>query len=232
MSKVIIITGTRKGIGRYLSEYYLKKGMIVCGCSRGESDLKHDNYYHYCLDVSDEKAVVSMVKKVYQKFNHIDYLLNNAGIASMNHCFLTPLSVVENIFKTNVYGTFLFCREVGKVMSKNKFGRIINFTTVASPLNLAGEAVYAASKTAIEKLTEILAKEFGENSITVNSIGPSPIKTDLIKNVGKEKLDTLLSNQAIHDFGSFRDVSNVIDFYIKDESGMISGQTLYLGGVF
>jgi len=124
--KVMIITGTRKGIGRYLSEYYLDKNFIVIGCSRSESDLKHENYEHFCLDVSDEKAVKKMISATSKKYNKIDYLINNAGIASMNHSLLTPLSVVEKVFKTNVFGTFLFCREVGKIMAKNKFGRIIN----------------------------------------------------------------------------------------------------------
>jgi len=187
--KVMIITGTRKGIGRYLAEYYLEREFIVIGCSGAITDLKHENYDHFCLDVSDEIKVKKMVSWIVGKYKKIDYLINNAGIASMNHSLLTPLSIVEKIFKTNVFGTFLFCRETAKIMSKNKFGRIINFTSVASPLNLSGEAIYAASKSAIEKLTMILAKEFGNNGITVNAIGPSPIKTDLIKNVGEEKLN-------------------------------------------
>jgi len=232
MNKVIVITGTRKGIGRYLTEYYLKKNMTVIGCSRSETDLVNTNYKHFCLDVSDEKAVRKMVYSISKQYGKIDYLINNAGIASMNHSLLTPLSVVEKIFKTNVFGTFVFCREVAKVMSRNKFGRIINFSTVAVPLNLEGEAIYAASKSAIEKLTKILAKEFGNNGITVNAIGPSPIKTDLIKNVDEKKLKKLLSMQAISAFGSFEDISNIADFYFSDNSKMISGQILYIGGVF
>jgi 3-oxoacyl-[acyl-carrier protein] reductase len=232
MNKVMVITGTRKGIGRYLAEYYLDKGMIVCGCSRGESDLEHENYEHFCLDVADEKAVKKMVSAIAKKYKRIDYLINNAGIASMNHSFLTPLSVMEKVFQTNVFGSFLFCREVGKIMAKNKFGRIVNFTTVASPLDLEGEAIYAASKAAVEKLTTILAKEFGQNGITVNAIGPSPIKTDLIKNVGEEKLNALLNKQAIKSFGQFEDVSNIIEFYLNENSKMITGQILYIGGVF
>ena len=182
--------------------------------------------------MADEKAVKKMVSSISKNNGKIDYLINNAGIASMNHSFLTPLSVVEKIFKTNVFGTFVFCREVGKVMSRNKFGRIVNFTTVAAPLNIDGEAIYAASKSAVEKLTMILAKEFGDHEITVNALGPSPIKTDLIKNVGEEKLNKLISQQAIAKFGSFKDVSNIIDFYLSDDSKMVSGQILYIGGVF
>ena len=232
MNKVIIITGSRQGIGRYLTEYYLEKGYILIGCDLFETDLKHKNYEHYCLDVADEKAVKKMVSGISKEYKRIDFLINNAGVASMNHSLLTPLSTVEKVFRTNVYGTFLFCREVAKIMSRNKFGRIINFSSVAVPLDLEGEAIYAASKAAIEKLTTILSKEFGKSGITVNAIGPSPIRTALIKNVGEIKLDNLLKQQAISKFGSFHDVANVIDFYISQKSDMITGQILYLGGVF
>jgi 3-oxoacyl-[acyl-carrier protein] reductase len=229
--RVMIITGTRKGIGRYLSEYYLNKDFIVIGCSRSESDLKHKNYEHFCLDVADEKAVKKMISAISKKYKKIDYLINNAGIASMNHSLLTPLSVVEKVFKTNVFGTFVFCREVAKVMSKMKFGRIINFATVATPLKLEGESVYAASKAAIESFTKILAKEFAPYKITVNAIGPTPIYTDLIKNVPQEKMDALLNMQTIKRYGKFEDISNVIDFFISDKSNFITGQVIFLGGV-
>jgi len=230
-NKIILITGTRKGIGRYLSEYYLEKGFVVIGCSRGESDLSDPRYEHFCIDVADERAVVEMVAEVRKRHGKIDYLLNNAGIAAMNHSLLTPLSVVERIFRTNVFGTFLFCREVGKVMAKSKAGRIVNFATVATPLKLDGESAYAASKAAIVSLTQVLAREFAPFNITVNALGPTPVYTDLIRNVPKEKMERLLQMQTIQRFGTFEDISNVLDFFLQDGSQFITGQVIYLGGV-
>jgi 3-oxoacyl-[acyl-carrier protein] reductase len=227
----LIITGTRKGIGRYLCEYYLEKGYSISGCSREESDLKHPHYTHYCLDVADEKAVQKMVSSVAKAVGCIDGLINNAGIAAMNHSFLTPLSVMEKIFATNVFGTFLFCREVGKVMAKYKKGRIINFATVATPIKLEGESAYAASKAAVENMTQIMAKEFAPFGVTVNAVAPTPVLTDLIRYVPKDKMDALLNRQAIKRFGEMDDISNVIDFYLNEKSGFITGQVLYLGGV-
>ena len=90
------------------------------------------------------------------------------------------------------------------MMQKNKFGRIINFSTVAVPLNLEGEVIYAASKAAVTSLTKILAKEFASFGITVNAIGPTPIKTDLIKSVPDEKIKKLINAQAIKRFGSLK----------------------------
>ena len=116
-------------------------------------------------------------------------------------------------------------------MKKNRYGRIVNFATIATPLKLEGEAIYAASKAGVISLTQILARELADFGITVNAIGPTPIQTDLIRSVPKEKLDAVINRQAIHRFGELRDVSNVIDFFIRPESDFVTGQVIYLGGV-
>lgn len=228
---VMVITGTRKGIGRYLAEHYTSAGWHVAGCSRQESDLSHENYEHHMLDVADESAVKRMIMAVGRSQGRLDVLLNNAGIASMNHVLLTPKSTVSRIFETNVFGSFVFCREAAKVMAPRKWGRIVNFATVATPLKLEGEAAYAASKAAVVSLTEILARELSPMGITVNAVGPTPVATDLVATVPKEKMDALLDRQAIRRFGEMRDVLNVVEFLIRDESDFVTGQTIYLGGV-
>ena len=232
MDRVIIITGTRKGIGKYLAEQYLAEGDYVYGGSRRECDIKHERYSHTRLDVSDETAVIEFVRNVYKEHKRIDILINNAGMASMNHVLLTPKATAERVFNTNFMGTFLMSRECAKYMIKKKQGRIINYSTVAVALNLQGELVYSSSKAAIEQLTRVLAGEIGESGITVNAVGPTPVDTDLIKNVPENKIEELKSRQCIKRLGTFEDVKNVIDFYLKPESNFITGQTIYLGGVF
>ena len=229
---IILITGSRKGIGYQLVQFYLNIGYIVIGCSRSESEVNHDNYTHYTLDVSDEEKVSMMFSDIRKNFGKLDVLINNAGMASLNHSLLTPVSTVKKLFDTNFLGTFIVSRQAVKLMQKNKFGRIINFSTVAVPLNLEGEAIYASSKAAIEQFTKIFSKEVSTMGVTVNLIGPTPIQTDLIKAVPKAKIDELLNQQAINRLGEFEDVINVIDFFIKRESNFITGQTIYLGGVF
>ncbi|RXJ81105.1 SDR family NAD(P)-dependent oxidoreductase [Arcobacter sp. F2176] len=231
MSQIIVITGTSKGIGQALANYYLENGEIVIGCSRAESSINHENYRHFSLEVNDEKAVIKMVRTVKKEFGKIDILLNNAGMASMNHILTTSVSSVEKIFATNFLGTFIFTREVAKVMMKQKYGRVVNYTTVASALRLEGEAIYAASKAAIENFTQTSAKELTPFNITVNAIGPTPVQTDLIKAVPKDKIDELLAKQTIKRFGQFDDIKNVIDFFISKKSDFITGQIIYLGGV-
>jgi 3-oxoacyl-[acyl-carrier protein] reductase len=229
--RIVVITGTSRGIGRGLAEHFLKAGDTVCGCSRSAATLKHRRYEHFELEIADEKAVVAMVREVVRRHGRIDALLNNAGIAAMNHALLTPAAVAHQIMATNFHGTFLFCREVAKAMVRRKVGRIVNFTTVATPLRLEGEALYAASKAAVESFTQVLARELGATGVTVNALGPTPVPTDLIKNVPAAKMEALLARQAIRRLGTVADVANVVEFFLSERSEFVTGQVLYLGGV-
>jgi 3-oxoacyl-[acyl-carrier protein] reductase len=227
----LLITGARKGIGRGLVEYYLGRGFRVFGCSREASDLAADRYQHIIADVGDEGSVKHMMSAIRTACGRLDFLLNNAGIASMNHFMLTPATTLERVLKTNVEGTFLVTREAARLMQKRKFGRVVNFTSVAVPLKLEGESVYAASKAAVISLTEVLARELGPLGITVNAIGPTPVRTDLIRGIPEKKMDALIARQAIARYGEIDDIANVVDFFLSPRSGFVTGQVVYLGGV-
>ncbi|MFJ7005103.1 SDR family NAD(P)-dependent oxidoreductase [Pseudomonas putida] len=175
---VTLIAGTRKGIGKFLVEYYVARGHQVVGCSRSDIDWELPGYRHFVADVTDEATAKTIFSHLRRDYGRLDNLINNAGIASMNHTMLTPLSTVEQILDTNVVGSFLFAREAAKLMSTRKYGRIVNFTTVATPLKLEGEAIYAASKAAVKSLTEVMARELAAFGITVNAVGPTPIETE------------------------------------------------------
>ncbi|NNF28294.1 MAG: SDR family oxidoreductase, partial [Gemmatimonadetes bacterium] len=205
--RVALVTGARKGIGRHLVEHLLALGWHVAGCSRKSSDLEHPDYRHYEADVGDEKGAKAVFRRVRKDMGRLDALINNAGIAGMNHALLTPVDAVERIMRTNVVGTFLYAREAAKMMQKTG-GRIVNFSTVAVPLALEGEAAYAASKAAVESLTRVLAKELGPMGITVNAVGPTPVDTDLIRGVPEEKIHALVARQAIGRLGRYEDVTN------------------------
>lgn len=229
--QIILITGTRKGIGQFLAKHYLAKGHIVIGCSRGESSITDARYRHYVADVSSEVDVKNMLREVRREFEKVDVLINNAGIASMNHFMLTPVETIQKVLSTNLVGTYLFSREAAKLMKKGGGGSIVTFSTVAVPLRLEGEAIYAASKAAVVNLTQVMSKELAEWNIRVNAIGPTPIETDLIKAVPKDKIQSLIDKQAIKRLGTYEDVSNVVDFFISPGSTFITGQVVYLGGV-
>jgi 3-oxoacyl-[acyl-carrier protein] reductase len=230
-TEVVCITGTSKGIGAYLAEHFSKAGYLVEGCSRSTVESSLENYHHNIVDVTDENQVKRTLMDIERRHQRLDILINNAGIASMNHILLTPVGVIEKILATNFLGTFLFCREAAKIMRKRRYGRIVNFSTVAVPLRLEGEAIYAASKSAVVTFTQILAKEVASFGITCNVIQPSPIETDLIRNVPKEKIEHIIQQLTIKRLGKFEDIANVVDFYVRRESDYITGQVITLGGI-
>lgn len=229
--QVMLITGTRKGIGRHLAEYYASKGYIVEGCSRGDPDWGAENYTHHNVDVANENQVKAMISNVAKRHGRLDIVINNAAIASMNHVLLTPAATANRMFEVNFTGTMLVCRDAAKVMMRRRYGRIVNFTTIVAPIALAGEAVYAASKSAVVTLTRILAFELGQWGITCNSFGATPIMTDMIRGVPQEKIDDVVKNLAIKRLGTYEDCANACDFFIRPESDNITGQVLYLGGI-
>ena len=226
----ILITGTRKGIGRDLALYFLKKKYIVFGCSRGPSSINNSNYLHFEADISDEKSIKNIFLKIRKNYNRLDVLINNAGLASMNHTLLTPLSKTKEIINTNFVGTFLVSREAAKLMKKKKYGRIINMTTVGTQMKLEGEAIYTASKSAVENLTIVMSREFANYGVTVNALGPTPTYTDLIKFVPEEKINNIMSNLAFNRLTEIKDITNVLEFFILKNSDYITGQIIYLGG--
>jgi len=230
-SKTVLITGSRKGLGRALAEHYLAAGWFVVGCSRKECTWSHENYRHFLCDVADPAQVRALVVAAEKESGGLYALINNAGIASMNALLLTPTETARRIFETNTLGTFHLLQEVGKRMCKRKAGRIVNFSSIAAPLDLEGEAVYAASKAAVVSLTQVAAREFGSMGVTVNAVGPTAISTDLISGVPKEKLDRLREHQSIPREGSAADVAQVVDFFLDPASDFITGQVVYLGGI-
>ncbi len=230
-NNVMLITGTSKGIGKYLAHYYIERGFQVIGCSRSLADYNFENYRHFCLDITDEKKVKEMFSAISKDYGRLEVLINNAAIMATNHALLTPLLTAQDILNVNVGGTFLLCREAAKIMRKNNFGRIINFTSISSILKVEGESIYAASKAAVVTLSQILARELAAFNITVNVVGPNPIQTDILASLSQNKIQEVVNRQAIKRYGEFRDVSNVIDFFIKPESDFITGQVIFLGGI-
>lgn len=228
----MLITGTRKSIGKYLTKYYVKKGFKVIGCSRSNIDFELDNYQHFCLDVSDEHAVKEMFSHIRKTYSRLDVLINNAGIASMNYALLIPLKEAQNILNTNFVGAFLFCREAVKLMKRNKFGRIVNFSSIHIPLGTVGTSMYGASKASMEQFSKVLAREVFQFGITINVLSLSVVKNSgmaksLLDKAVLKILELTISKSQL----DFKDVAHAVDFFISEKSNMVTNQTLYLGGV-
>lgn len=229
---IVVITGTHKGIGYNLARYYIDKGYTVIGCSRHSSPIAHEGYRHFVVDVREEEQVDHFAKQVRKEFGRIDALINNAGVAAMNHFMMTPIATARNLMEVNYLGSLTCIRAFVSMLKKSEHPRVVNFSTVAVPFYLEGEMAYSSSKAAVESMTKVLAKELAVFHITLNAIGPTPIRTDLTAKVPEEKLNKILELQAIPRFGEFEDIINVIDFYLQPESDFITGQVIYLGGVY
>jgi 3-oxoacyl-[acyl-carrier protein] reductase len=230
MSRRVLITGTTRGLGQFLAEHYLAAGDLVIGCGRSDASVRHERYTHQALDVTDEAAVRKLTANIRQDFGGLDVLINNAGVASMNAIALTPLSAARRVVETNFISAVALTHAAIRLMRHSKAGRIVNISTIAVPLRLEGEAIYAASKSALEMFTRVAARELGSMGITCNAVGPSVVRTRLTEGVPQEKLDRLVRAQAIQTMAVPADVANVIDFFLRPESRLVTGQVVYLGG--
>jgi 3-oxoacyl-[acyl-carrier protein] reductase len=226
----ILVTGTTAGLGRSIAEHYLALGDLVMGCGRGEPSISHDCYAHFQADVTSEAEVARLFVEVRKHAGSLNALINNAGVAAMNAVALMPASSVRRVIDTNVVGAVLVTHGALRLFRRNALARIVNISSIAVPLRLEGEAVYAASKSALETFTRILAKEVGPLGITCNAVGPSVLPTRLTRNVAPEKLQRLIRAQAVPREGTDADVTNVIDFFLREESSFVTGQVVYLGG--
>jgi 3-oxoacyl-[acyl-carrier protein] reductase len=222
-----LIAGTSAGLGRALAERLLSDGWTVHGFARGPQELTHAHFAAHVVDVTDEAAVRSAVAAIAEG-GRIDLLVNNAGAASMNALLLTPGSVAEQLMRVNYLGTFHCLQAVGKVMVRQRAGRIINLTTVAVPLSLEGEAAYVASKAAVEALTKVAAKELAHSGVVVSAVGFGPIDTALTRAVPKAAL-AKINNAIGRPEGTT--MAQAVDFILAHMHTAEGGQVAYLGKI-
>lgn len=230
---VALVTGTRAGVGRHVAQYLVKCGYAVVGCSRKPPDWDAGTarYAHFEIDVTSEDQVKKLFGEITRRFGRLDVVINNAGVASMNHVLLTPVTSLRKMLDTHVGGTLMVSREAALLMRKRKAGRIINLSSVAVPLNYEGQAAYVASKAAVEALSRVMATELREFGITVNVIGPGPTPTDMIRGVPKAKLEKMTKLFPRQRLTTFEEITSAIDFLLQPASSAITGQVIYLNGV-
>ena len=226
----ILITGTSRGLGLALATHLAARGHMVIGCARSANEVPLKNYDHLVADVTDAAEVDRLFHDVRARWGGLDAVINNAGWGRMLPIALTPVDTVRKIMDANFLSTFMVTRAALRLLRRSPAGRIVNLSSIAVPLRLEGEAVYAAAKSAVETFTRVTAKEVGAWGITCNAVGPSPVRTRLLEGVPEQKLQALIDRQAIHEWASVDDVANVVEFFLRPDSRMITGQVVYLGG--
>ncbi|MFB6629271.1 SDR family NAD(P)-dependent oxidoreductase [Streptomyces sp. NPDC056362] len=230
---ILMITGTRTGIGKALAEHFLAAGHEVVGCSRKPATIDHPRYRHHEADLSDPVQTKRMFRSVRQEHGKLDALVNNAGTSSMNHFMTTPDEVSRKIFDINFFAVLNCCREAVKLLRKSteQSPAILNVSTVAVPWAIEGQLAYSASKSAVEQLVRVMSKELSAFGIRVNGIGLPPVHTVLTRTVPRSKIETLIARQAISRQCTTADIVGPVDFLIGRQSEFITGETLFLGGV-
>ena len=229
-SKVIVITGSSKGIGLGIVNYYHSKGFIVVGCGRSKIQHNLKNYHYSEVDITDEIQVRRWIKNIQKKFNQIDVLVSNAGLVKSSLLMsVTPTNILSSFMETHILGTYIVCREISKLMIRQNYGRIITISSLSVPLLLKGTSAYTATKSAVEDMTKVLAKELANTGVTCNVINPCLIETDVTKNFNNEWKEMLLNNQTINSSFNAQDLCNIIDFFISDRSNCITGQVISMG---
>lgn len=227
---VLLITGSSKGIGREIAQYFLSADYFVAGCSRGVSTIENDNYHHTQVDISDERQVQSWVRSLKKKFGRIDVLVCNAGVLnSFSHLTLTPGSLLTSFLNINIAGTFYVCREVSKLMILQRGGSIITISSIMTHLHEPGSSVYTLSKSAITEMTKVLAREVAPMNINCNVIAPSFMVTDATNSFDSEYASKMLEKQTIKRPVNAKEVCNIISFFSAQDSRCITGQVIHMG---
>ena len=234
INKTVIVTGSSRGIGNEITKFFLKHSAKVIGLSRGNSTITHKNYFHYSVDLSVPDDIIKTFRKISAEHKFLDILINNAAILTSQYSIIMPVKNAVDMINTNVLGVFFVSREAAKLMKKNKGGRIINIGSMASSLEPAGDSIYAASKSAIISIANVMAKEFSSMNITCNTISVTAIETDMLKMhspAAQIKIKDIISNLPIPRMANFDDIFNVIEFFCSKRSSYITAQTIYLGGL-
>lgn len=229
--KVFVITGSRRGVGKVLTKHILKNHGVVIGFAKGESSVSHERYTHIALDVSDPAAVSGAFLQISKIHKNIDVVVNNAAVLTSQYAMIMNPQSAKDMIDTNLFGGFLVAREASKLMRKSKWGRIVNISSMAVPLEPVGDSIYAACKAGLEKFSNILAKELAPFNITCNTLGISAIKTDMLDQLPQDKINAVVSGLVVPGFAVNDDIINIFEFFISERSNCITAQTIYLGGV-
>lgn len=229
--KVVLVTGASRGLGRLLVDHFLRHGATVIGASRGPSDQSDSAYEHHELDIADDPAVRALFVGIARTHGRLDVAINNAGVLTSMHAMLMPAGRAEEMVRTNILGTLFVAREAAKIMRRRSFGRIIAIGSMASTLEPVGDSVYAATKSASQTLSGVLAKEFAEYGITVNTVAVSALDTDMFRQLTREKVDKVIADLPLPRMATPDDIFNVVDFFAAERSSYVTAQTIFLGGV-
>lgn len=232
-NKVVLITGATGGIGGEIARQMKNAGATVVVSGRNSEKLNKDfgkDFIKIVSDLSVDNAAEKLISDTIEATGHIDVLINNAGITKDTLLMRMSDEQFDEVMNTNLRATFKMCRAAIMPMMKQKFGRIINMSSIVGVVGGAGQANYAASKAGIIGLTKSIATEVASRGITANCVAPGFIKTPMTDVLNDELKKTYLSQIPSGRFGEPADVANLCVFLASDEASYINGQTIHVNG--
>lgn len=240
--QIALVTGASRGIGRAIAEKLAQDGFFVIGTATSQkgadaitSYLSENNLSGtgYELNVSDSDSIAVLIKSVNEKHGAPTVLVNNAGITRDNLLMRMKEDEWNDIINTNLTSIFRMSKACLRGMMKSKFGRVINISSVVGSTGNAGQTNYSAAKAGLVGFTKSMAKEVGSRNITVNTVAPGFIDTDMTRELADEHKDVLLSSIPLNRLGAPEEIAHAVSFLASGGASYVTGETLHVnGGMF
>ena len=236
MKKVAIVTGASRGIGQSIAEKLMSSGFFVVGTSTSHAGAERisekitEGGAGMQLDIANVESIEQFVDEVKKKFDPPLVLINNAGITRDNIALRMKNEEWYEVIETNLSGLFRITKAFLRGMVKARWGRIVNISSVVASMGNPGQSNYAASKAGLEGYTRSLSLELGSRGITVNSVAPGFIKTDMTEEIEASNQRATLDLIPIGRFGEVAEVAALVSFLCDDAAGYITGETIHING--
>ncbi|KFA95950.1 MULTISPECIES: 3-oxoacyl-ACP reductase FabG [Vibrio] len=234
--KIALVTGASRGIGRSIAELLVERGATVIGTATSESgaaaisEYLGENGKGLALNVTDTDSIEAVLKQINADFGAIDILVNNAGITRDNLLMRMKDDEWTDIMDTNLTSIFRLSKAVLRGMMKKRQGRIINVGSVVGTMGNAGQTNYAAAKAGVIGFTKSMAREVASRGVTVNTVAPGFIETDMTKALNDEQRAATLANVPAGRLGDPREIASAVAFLASPEAAYITGETLHVNG--
>lgn len=234
--KVVVVTGSARGIGCRIAEKFVEEGarVVISDLDQGEVDRvaagMGEQTIGVKVDVANSEAVTRLFEKTIERFGRVDIVVNNAGITRDSLMIRMDEKDWDMVLDINLKGAFLVTKTAGKIMMKQRSGRIVNISSIVGLRGNAGQSNYSASKAGLIGLTKSAAKELAPRGITVNAVAPGYILTEMTEKLPEAAQQEFLSKALVRRAGEPDDIASAVLFLSSDEASYITGQVLAVDG--